>query len=476
MARASHRIIALVARYRWPLGLLAAALAVRVVWALAVHPPHAFVYSDMLSYYARALRFSADPWGGPWPDEPFYPWGTHYLLGTLILVVGKSSVTLGAAWAALNAPIAPLAYLLAGRLHGGPTWSASEHRTGGPVDDPNDPDERVAMSRAVARVAGLFMVVYYPALSYAGYFLSESPFMVLVTASAFFALRLADGGRTSDALWLGVTTALGFAVRPQLLAAAVMLFGFFVWRRRAFPALRPRHAAAALAPLLVMLAFSSSLSLRHTGRLTPLPHNGAVNRVFGRCHNLEIRSSDAMFGPPSFGALQRYEDQFPDAWFKLEPALGPKLSVPGRIIDEGPLHDLADRCIEASGTRRQLYYAATHVVLLWGYHVAWPDMAQVPFRFHMRGWTRAHLIVFAIPALIAMAMGGSSRWPRHGVVAIYLWSLFAVTMLFMGAARFRVPYDVLSVVLGLDVYGRAAVLVTRWWRRHLGGGDDATSS
>ena len=47
-----------------------------------------------------------------------------------------------------------------------------------------------AMTRAVARVAGLFMVVYYPALSYAGFYLSESPFMVLVTASALVALIL----------------------------------------------------------------------------------------------------------------------------------------------------------------------------------------------------------------------------------------------------------------------------------------------
>jgi hypothetical protein len=198
--------------------------------------------------------------------------------------------------------------------------------------------------------------------------------------------------------------------------------------------------------------------------MTPLPHNGAVNRVFGRCHNYEMRSRDAMFGPPAFGALHRYELKNPDALIRLRPALEGKLHVAAKMRDEKALHELADRCVAASGQAKQAYYAMTHVVLLWGYHVAWPDMAIEPFRRHMRGWTRAHLIVFAFPALIAMAMGASRRWPRHGVIAIFMWSLLASVMLFMGAARFRVPYDVISIVLGLDVYGRGAVLLTRFWR------------
>lgn len=456
-------------RYRWPLGLLVAAAAVRLAWVLWIHPPAAYVFSDMLSYFARATRLAAVPSGGPWADEPFFPWGTHYLLGGLMLVFGKSPVVLGAIWGVLNAPIAPLAYLLAGRLHGGPGWSESEHGADGFIADPNDEDEMLAMTRAVSRVAGVSMILYYPALSYAGYFLSESPFMVLLTASALFALALADHGRLRDAVLLGVTASLGFAVRPQILAAIGMLVAFFVWRRRSFPALAWRHGLVVLGLLGAMLLFSANLSYRHTGRFTPLPHNGAVNRVFGRCHNFEMRSRDAMFGPPAFGALGRYEAKHPDALFTLDPAIDGKLSVPSRMADEGPLNELADRCVAESGYAKQAYYAATHVVLLWGYHVAWPDMAQVPFRFHMRGWTRAHLIVFAFPALIGMAMGASRRWPRHGVLAVFLWSMLASAMLFMGAARFRVPYDVISVVLGLDVYGRAAVVLTRFWRARSGG-------
>jgi hypothetical protein len=171
-----------------------------------------------------------------------------------------------------------------------------------------------------------------------------------------------------------------------------------------------------------------------------------------------------MFGPPAFGALARYEQKHPDMLFKLRPAIDGRLKIDAPMRDEAALNALADRCVEASGLLLQGYYAVSHVVLLWGYHVAWPDMALAPFRFHMRGWTRAHLIVFVFPAFVGMAMGSNRRWPRHGILAMFLWSMLASVMLFMGAARFRVPYDPISIVLGLDVYGRAAVLLTRWWR------------
>ncbi len=452
-------------RYRWPLALTLVAVAVRLVWTLWVHPPGAYAYSDMLAYLTRATRLAGDPWGGPWPDEPFFPWGTHYLLSALLTLTGGTSpVTVGALWGAGSAAIAPLAYFMAGRLHGGPSWSAEEHGAERPVDDPEDLDETQAMTRAVARVSGALMVIYYPALSYAGLFLSESPFMVLLTAAALLALKLADHGRGRDALLLGIAGALGFAVRPQILAAFGMLFVFVLWRRCLFPALRWWHAPVVFAPIAAMLLFSAQLSYRHTRRMRPLPHSGALNRVFGRCHNYELVAADAMFGPPAFGALKRNELKDPKALFKLRPAIAGRLQVEHSVRNEAALNRLADRCVAASGQALQAYYAVTHVVLLWGYHVAWPDMGKKPFRFHMRGWTRAHLIVFALPAFIAMAMGASRRWPRHGIVGMFIWSMLASAMLFMGAARFRVPYDVISIVLGLDVYGRGAVWLTRSWR------------
>lgn len=452
-------------RYRWPLAIGAAAVLVRVVWTVWVHPPRDFVYSDMASYLMRAHRFALAPSGGPWPDEPFFPWGTHYVLGGLILAIGRDApILLGALWGVLNAPIAPLAYFMAGRLHGGAAWSATEHGPVAPEDDPDDPDEQQAMTRAVARVAGCFMVVYYPALSYAGFYLSESPFMVLVTAAALLSLVLVDHGHMRHAVLLGLVFAMGFAVRPQILAAVGLLTAFVMWRRRLFPELRWRHALAVFLPLAATLVFSAALSHRHTGRWTPLPHNGAVNRVFGRCHNFEMRAKDAMFGPPAFGALHRNELAHPDALITLRPAIDPQLKIDGSMGDEAALHALADRCVAESGPLRQAYYAATHVILLWGYHVAWPDMGLKPFRFHMRGWSRAHLIVFALPCLIGMALGSTRRHARHGILAMFVWSLIASVMLFMGAARFRIPYDVISVVIGLDVYGRGAVLLTRFIR------------
>jgi hypothetical protein len=450
-------------RYRWVLALFAGAFAIRLWWNHLVHQPQEFVFSDMASYVARAQRLVDAPFG-TFADEPFYPFGTHYLLAACMLFWGKTNLVAAATYfALLSALLSPIAYLLAGRLHGGPEWSAEVHapRVGGA---PPERDEQMEMASAVARVAGMFIAIYYPLLSYTGYFLSEIPFALFLSLSVWLSLRMVDHGRVRDAVWLGIAVAIGAAVRPQLLVGFAMAALLVLWRRKSFPLVRVRHGLVIAIPIALVIGFSLLHSHHHTGRYSVLAQNGALNRAFGRCHNIEMRASNAMFGPPAFGALLRAEKRDPDIWIKLAPALGPKLRVKGFMWDEDELNALAQRCIEATGVPRQLYYALTHVVLLWGYHVAWPDMGQTPYRFYMRGWTRAHLLVFVLPALVALAMGANRRWPRHGVVGMYLWSMLLTVALVMGSARLRVPYDLIAIVLALDVYARLATRLTAWRR------------
>jgi hypothetical protein len=416
----------------------------------------------MAAYVVRAERLAADPGGGPWIDETFFPWGTHYLLAALLHFLGGSDASaVAVGWGLLNAAVAPIGYFLAGRLHGGPTWSRDEHGPGG------RPGEQ-RLTNVTARASGALLVVYYPLIAYGGYYLSESPFALFVTLTAFLGLRLVDHGRIGDALLFGVAAAAGIAVRTQLVAGVALLLPFVAWRRRDLPALLgAQHLAAVLVPLALVFGYSSWLAERHTGQRSPLPQNNAVNRAFGRCHAYEIDAIDASIGPPAFGALHRNELEHPDATIKLLPAMGGKLRVPGSMIDQRLLNDLADECVARTGTLRQAYYAVTHVVLLWGPPVAWPDMGLPAFRNHMRGWTFAHLIVFAPAALVGMVMGLRRRWPRHGVLGLLLWSMLAVSMLYMGEARTRVPYDALSIVLAVDVYARVARMAAlRWQRGH----------
>jgi len=460
-------------RFRWPLVIFLAALGIRLAYNHWIHPPQDFIYSDMGGYMNRATRLLEQPFG-QFVDEAFYPVGTHYLLAGIMALFGKGNhVACATGWALMGALLAPIAYLMGGRLHGGPTWARQAHSIAPPTLAPNAADdaperstfERYTMACSVAQIGGLLVAVYYPLISYTGYFLSEIPFALFMSAAALFGLRLADAGRTRDALGLGVTAALGAMVRPQLLIAVAMALAFLVWRRNAFPAVRLRAVAIILLPIVAVIGASLALSEHHTGRATVLAQNGALNRAFGRCHNYEMRAHRSMFGPPAFGALHRRQQLEPDAWFTLAPAITPTLRVNGPMWDEDLLNDLADRCVERSGLLRQGYYALSHVVLLWGYNVAWPDMGLKPFRYHMRGWTRAHFIVFVFPCLIAMAMGASRRWPRHGLLTMYLWAMLLTVAMVMGSARLRAPYDLISIVLGLDIYARLAGRAHDWWQR-----------
>jgi hypothetical protein len=254
-------------------------------------------------------------------------------------------------------------------------------------------------------------------------------------------------------------------VRPQVLVGFAMLFLFILWRRKSFPELRVWKLGISWLPILAIIGFTLFHSHHHTGRASVLSQNGGLNRAFGRCHAIEIRARGSMFGPPALGALHRNEQADPNTWLKLRPAKGIHLSVKGRIWDEHLMNDLADECIAITGQGRQAYYAMSHILVLWGWNVGWPDGGQKPWRYHMRGWMRANLIVFLPPALIAMSVGLTRRSPRHGLIGMWIWSLFLTVALIMGEARLRTPYDVLLITLGLDMYARLASKLHPWWRR-----------
>ncbi|HHH27080.1 MAG TPA: hypothetical protein ENK57_01855 [Polyangiaceae bacterium] len=440
-------------RHRWWLALTALGLAVRLVWVHYIHPPEEAIWSDMAAYVGRAERLVSDPLG-PHADEAFYPFGTHYLLAIPMALFGPKAYDACATWwALLGAAVVPIAYLLCGRLLGGASWLSDAH-------DADEPDDDLDAANAAARAAGLLVAVDYPLFSYTGLFLSEVPFTLLLTATALFGLRFVDEGRRVDAWGFGTCAALGAAVRPQLLVGLALAVAIIVLRRKHFEKVSLARLGVGLIPVVAIVAFSLAQSHHHTGRATILAQNGALNRAFGRCHAYEIIGQGGGFGPPAFGTLWRAGQADPAAWPKLDPAKAPKLFVPAPMWDEEAMNALADECVQRTGLGRQATYAMTHVGLLWGFNVAWPFSEVEPHRSYMRGWMRAHLL-FVPGMIVAMAMGASRRWPRHGVVTAFLWSLILVAMLVMGSARFRVPYDALIIVAALDVYAR----LQRWWQR-----------
>ncbi|MFT3774228.1 MAG: glycosyltransferase family 39 protein [Minicystis sp.] len=458
-------------RHRGLLLVTILALVVRLVWNLWIHNPANYAYSDMGGYISRADEMITRPWlptkPGPAPHLRFgeivdwlaprlfgpksgyltlYPYGTHGFIGLVKAVFGKGNkIALGAAFAVIGALSVAFSYATAARL---------------------------SPRRRVRRVVAGILIFYYPWISLGGYALSEAPFTLCISAIAFYGLRLADEGRRGDAWRLGIWLALGTVVRPQVLVSVGFLGLLFLLRRRAFRHFRPMMAVGVALPLALTMAVSAWRIHWHMGTKVDADHlistNGPLNRVFGRCHNirLEAKAKDGkgFFGPPAFGALLHYEKEHPNPVFRLDPAMGEVIVFSGHMWEAEPNKQLAKDCVAKTGPWRQVKYAVTHVILLWGYNIIWPDMGEKPrFRYTMAAFCVAHAIVIMPPAVLAMVLAFRRRRARWMLLALHVWGLFLTSMLYFGDTRYRAPYDGILTVLAIAMVPQIVGVLRRGW-------------
>jgi hypothetical protein len=417
-----------------------AALAVRLVWNLAVHRPLDFAFSDMAGYLERAnLMLDKPATRGPWLT--LFPFGTHYLVFAVKVVFGRNNrAAIGVAFAVVGALAVAYTYATAGRL---------------------------SLRPAARRLAGVVLIFYYPWISFGGYVLSEMPFALCVAGAAFHGLRLRDQGRRRDAWWLGVFFAAGAAVRPQILAVAVLLLLHALVRRGAWRRLTVGLAARAAIPIAVVLVFSAIRIHRHNDTWGVVSTNGPLNTVFGRCHNVALaaRALDGtgFFGPPPFAALRLYERAHKGTFFKLDPAMGDNLTIQGgHMWDAEPNEDIARACVAKTGTLRQLRYAVTHVAMLWAFNIPWPDQGQKhPWYLFMKLASLGHNVLILPAAVPAMLVAFQRRRARWMIVTIPVLSVVALAVVYFGDTRFRVPYDGLLVVLAALSYQELGLRVRR---------------
>jgi hypothetical protein len=314
---------------------------------------------------------------------------------------------------------------------------------------------------------GAVLVFYYPWISLSGYVLSEPPFTLLLGATVYHGLACADRARPRDAWLAGGALALASAFRPQILLA-VPLYGLcFLLRAPRVRARWKRLLPGFAAPLALVLGFSAARTLYHTGKLGLVSNNGPLNFAFGRCHAVTIASTapdrQSSYQPPPFMALQGYEATHPGALFKLDPAMGPKLHFEGHMYDRGPLSRMASDCVERTGLWRQVKYAVTHAVLLWGYNVIWPDQGQARFRPTMEAAQVAHNILVLPAALAATLLALRRRHARTLLLALHVYALVIVAMLYFGDTRLRAPYDGVLITLAVATYAAAL----RWIYRRI---------
>jgi hypothetical protein len=129
--------------------------------------------------------------------------------------------------------------------------------------------------------------------------------------------------------------------------------------------------------------------------------------------------------------------------------------------DEAPNRKLAAECIKKTGWLRQAKYAVTHVVLLWGYNIIWPDQGQKPkYRKPMAVFCVGHSIAIMPPAAVAMLLGFRRRRARSMLLALHVWSQVLTAILYFGDTRYRAPYDGLLTILAIG----SLVAAVRWLR------------
>ena len=412
-----------------------AALVVRLVWNLFIHRPMDWAASDMGGYVERA-KTSIDHFGDRFGYFTLFPWGTHFMLMLLKRAFGRdNAAAIGVLYACLGAGAVAYSYLLA---------------------------RRMTRSTLIPKIAGWILVFYYPWISLSGYVLSEPPFTLCLCFATYHGLLLADRGRPRDAWLFGAGVALAALFRPQILIALPLYAIHFVVRRRAWRVEKraiPRLLVGIAIPLVLVLGVSAARMRFHTGKFGLISANGPLNFAFGRCHATTITSAApdrrGAYSPPSLGALARWGEKHPGALFQLHPVMGAKVHVEGHMWDAEPFYWLASDCIKKGGIGRQVEFAATHVVLLWGYNTIWPDSVSPPqFRLPMEIASGLHAGLILPGAVVGLFLAFKRRHARWMLVALQMWSVVIVAALYFGDTRLRAPYDGFLLILAMMVYAR----------------------
>jgi hypothetical protein len=500
-----RRIARFLRREAWILVIGLLAFVTRIAWNTAVHPPRNFVYSDMAGYFTRAVDVATQPLTATYDYLAFYPWGAHAYLGLVkALFTTPKTCPRELLQDVAKAGCAPMdvAMAVAGAIGVVYTTLIARRLT-------QRTPERAATGRRrwVYVVVGFAALLYYPLLAQGSYYLSEVPFFACLAAATFHSLRLADEGKTSDAVLFGVFAGLGTWVRPQMLMSLALLGLFWLFRRRQLPGATLKRLLVAAVPLALLLVLSAVRTTRHARahdkrEFALVSTNDALNYTFGRCHSIGIETRTknyrAAFGPPSLGSLyfgvRELRKKKQPVFIELKPALPddlrcevnkkhlerkeptePCILIEGKMWDRDKLRAIAARCVEKTGLAQQAYYAMTHVLLNFGFNHTWPDSGQklrkvdvlglkIPYGGPiMKGFQLGFGVSLMPLGILACLLAFRKKRARDALLALHFWACLLVAALYFGETRLRTPYDFVFLILGLDLLSR----MTRWTGRKL---------
>jgi len=409
-------------------------LALRLWYALKLHPVGQYIYSDMAGAYHEAQGF-ADPHHVMNRWDTLKPRGMAFFGGYLLRWFGSHGLTAwGTAQAVLGALTLPLVFIGVRRCFG----------------------------RRAALVATALLAIDYLAISFTGYLMAETCLM------AFLALSFAwlDPRRPWLCLLSGLALGVACIFKAQ---AAVMLplwapVFWWVGRRdiEAGPeglALGPKRPGSWLsAPRLSALALSAGMiavTLPESVAISRISHKkafiatyGGQNVYVGHCHVKLLTCEGGPDGAFDSGCPKVYERNEP--W--------PDVTIQASAMDSAVYVREGLKCY----TQSVGYAALWTVEQLADVFAGWPGSTIAPWPDWATGgggWdlTSNVLLSYVLVPLAFLWFWRHRRslgaWLGFGLPMVSIWGL---AILFSGDPRYREPFD--FFILG----AAGAWIAARW--------------
>jgi hypothetical protein len=445
---------------RWLWTLTALALASRLFWNLVVHPPGQYIFSDMKKYVNRAQDLAVNGFHFGVRELAWQTWGTHYILAIPFKLFGPMNYPAAAAfWAVMGAAAVPVGYLLACRVTARPLH---------------------------AKVVGIALLLWHPAMSNTGNFLSETPFLFFQLVSTLLLVMVLQRGGVKTAWAAGLASAVAFAVRPQSAMFFLLVLLTWVYHRKRLPHVGWHHLLAIGLPLLLTLGFSFWRFEMHTGYRFGIAENANMNLTAGRCHNIVTqafpnearlkwseRRNNTRDGRrvslPGYRVLARTFP--PNHPLALRPAFDSEtIRFVGYVGDPVMHREIRKECFRRTGVFEQARYSVVNASLLWFFGHQWPEMEKGRELFFPPIVFFEHLfrIVILIPSLIgvAIAVWWIRRRPAWSFIAWQVVTLIVIAGIFFGTIRLRTPYDPYSIILAVEVWGTVLAFIWAKWGRN----------
>jgi len=399
----------------------AAAFLIRLIWVSWIQVPGDGITSDMSGYISRGRTLLP---GGPNiapKNMVCYPYGAHTYYGLQQLVFGKGAYTV-MAWfqAAASAVVVPASIAIA--------W-------------------RCGLGLSAGYLVGALIALWPPAISFAGYFSSETPYALFLITFTWAWLRWTQTGKGA---WLaGCLGAIAFTIRPQLLVTFLLGLAWLWTLPGTRLTTRLRNSVPTLVfPMLIILAFSMTRYHAMTDGFGLISTNSTVGRFFAdteyrrlaaippeKAHRAdEIKPN--YFHPPARSPSNGFTGDFV---FVGDTCQSPKIEAERRRF-------IADKSV---GYRIGLIQRNTH--LLFYRNNLWPERNY----WDSHDWRRplmeasAPLVQYLVVPLALLGFFGLIRRRNFGVewLALHGFTMLFAAARYFGEVRYRVPYDPLFLIL-----------------------------